>query len=289
MTGVAFGLLAWLLGAPPHPSPVEPPGVVWIPGSWFQRGSGADDVADAVALCARGLPRDVARLRCAPPAFEVEMPARRVWVSSFGIDRTEVTLGAWRRCVLAGRCPPARMPADDPRTSTPAHPVGGVTWGEARRFCRWVGGRLPTEAEWERAARGVSPRRRWPWGRFWNPRLANHGGGLRESGVDGFRHAAPVGSFPDGASPHGLLDAAGNVWEWTADRFAPDAYAGIDVDPRGPQGGGERVVRGGSWLSPPVRLRVTARRGLPEGVSRIDVGLRCAYDSSLARSPGDPR
>lgn len=257
----------------------EPPDVVWISGAWFPRGSTPEDVAYAEALCARDLPAETVRRRCPPARFESEMPAGRVWVSSFGIDRTEVTVAAWERCVLANRCPPSRVPVADPRVSTPAHPVAGVRWSEARDYCRFAGGRLPTEAEWERAARGLSSRRRWPWGRFYHPRLANHGGGLREDGVDGFRYAAPVGSFPDGASPHGLLDMAGNVWEWTEDRFDPESHASGRVDPVGAASGAERVLRGGSWQSDAVALRVTARVGVPEGLASVDVGFRCAYSA----------
>jgi formylglycine-generating enzyme required for sulfatase activity len=155
-------------------------------------------------------------------------------------------------------------------------PVAGVTAEEAEAYCAFRGGRLPTEAEWEKAARGTG-RRRFPWGRTYHARLANHGRPpVRADPSDGFRFAAPVGSFPDGASPYGVLDLAGNVMEWTASRpSTPDfdalGYAGADPAMH-------RIVRGGSWGHPAVDLRVTHRGVLRAVASHPDLGLRCAYD-----------
>lgn len=280
-----------------HPQPppdqrlvVQRPDVVWIPGDWFLRGSDEEDIDFAVELCrageGEGLPGG-----CPAELFIVEAPQERIWISTYGIDRTEVTHAAWRRCVAANACPPSRVNAANEvaarRLGLPAHPVSGVTWDEARTFCEWVGGRLPTEAEWERAARGHDGRH-FPWGNVYNPRLANHGGPAhdprllrfgRPDGQDGFRYAAPVGSYPDAVSPYGLVDMAGNVWEWTADLYDPEAYIdAVRVDPQGAREGGQRVVRGGSWFEPAFALRTTHRAAVAQGDAAPDLGFRCAYD-----------
>lgn len=246
-------------------------------------GASEGEIAYAVELCldrriipTRSLAPDLDGA-CSARRFIPETPQRRVWTDAYGIDRTEVTHAAWRRCVAAGRCPPSRIPDDDMRLAAPQMPVTGVTWEEAAGYCRSVGGRLPTEAEWERAARGTG-RHRFPWGRQYNDRLANHGRAPQGPDArDGFAFAAPVGSFPSGASPYGLLDMAGNAWEWTAS--TPDARdVGPGTDPRV-----YRVVRGGSWAQPPELMRVTHRVWLPSGEHRSDLGLRCAYDPPASR------
>lgn len=257
------------------------PGTVQLTGGWFLRGSHDADLRYALALCEQELGlrgRTICRDPSVSELFASEAPARRIWVSAFAIDRTEVTRAAWSRCVLAGACSPSRVSDADPRLGGAELPVTGITWHEARAFCRFAGGRLPSEAEWERAARG-SDGRRFPWGNLWNDRLANHGGTEGSAAIDGHRHLAPVGRYPAGASPHGVLDMAGNAWEWTADRFDPQSYvAGLSVDPRHDSSGGERVIRGGSWRSTAESLRTTTRRPAAEGAYAPDLGLRCAYD-----------
>ncbi|MFW5926391.1 MAG: formylglycine-generating enzyme family protein [Myxococcota bacterium] len=285
----AWTLVAALLGlgasgvAPAPPAGTElvmrRPAVAWLPDGWFVRGSDAGDLRQALVLCLFRR-ESVLPGGCSREDFGHERPSRRVWVSSFGIDRTEVSNADWRRCMHAGACQPPRLSDGDPRVAAPEHPVAGVTWTEARRYCRWAGGRLPTEAEWERAARGPSGQV-FPWGDAYNDRLANHGRtGHRPDGVDGYRHAAPVDAFGAAASPFGLLQMAGNVWEWTADRYQPDAYrTGARVDPSGPSEGADRVVRGGSWRSPPHTLRTAHRGHRVAEQAWPDVGVRCAYAS----------
>jgi sulfatase modifying factor 1 len=272
----ASGLLGQLGEA--RPLALEPPAIVWLSAGEFVMGASDHEIVYAVDLCLteRALPiRSLAPSTdgaCAARRFIIEAPARRVWTGAYGIDRTEVTHEAWRRCVRAGRCPPSRIDGEDPRLASPRMPVTGVTWDEAAEYCRFAGGRLPTEAEWERAARG-SRRHRFPWGRYYNARLANHGRSPEgPDDGDGFALAAPVGSFPDGASAHGLLDAAGNAWEWTASAPRPEDL-GPGADPSV-----HRVLRGGSWAQPAEALRVTHRFWLPTVEHRSDVGLRCAYD-----------
>jgi formylglycine-generating enzyme required for sulfatase activity len=181
--------------------------------------------------------------------------------------------------VVAGRCAPPRSRPEDPRVGLDDHPATGVDWSDASVFCAFAGGRLPSEAEWERAARG-SDARRFPWGRNFDPRLANHGNGRLEGDAsDGFESAAPVGSFPLGASPYGVLDLAGNAAEWTADAYVERGYDGLPrVDPRRDERSGYRVVRGGSWRLPPHMLRVSHRNPMPESARFADIGFRCAYD-----------
>jgi sulfatase modifying factor 1 len=251
--------------------------VVEIPAGWFTMGSSDDDIAYVAALCA--LDEHLAD-SCKGEMFRDELPAHRVFVGRFRIDRYEVSNRDYRRCVLANACSPSRIADTDRRLGLPRFPVAGVTWAEADAYCRFRGGRLPTEAEWERAARG-NLGRRFPWGNLYNSRLANHGSGNGEpDAIDGYRFAAPVDAFIDGRSAIGLMNMAGNVWELTADRYAVDYYDGAQrVDPGGPLEGDRRVIRGGSWRSPAFTLRVTQRAGVEQDESRPDLGFRCAYDA----------
>ncbi len=264
-------------------SAFEPPPIVWLSAGSFAMGAADRDIAYAVELCLDQRPVPLSSLApdmdgaCSLRRFIAEAPQRRVWTDAYGIDRTEVTHAAWRRCVDAGRCPPSRIPDDAVDLAAPRMPVTGVTWDETVAYCRFAGGRLPTEAEWERAARG-SRRDRFPWGRVYNSALANHGRSpMGPDDGDGYARAAPVGSFPDGASSHGVLDMAGNAWEWTASRPRPDDV-GVGAD-----ASVYRVVRGGSWAQPAEALRVTSRVWMPAGEHRSDLGFRCAYDAASRR------
>jgi len=193
-----------------------------------------------------------------------------VSVGPFLIDAREVTAEAYRRCVAAGVCAAAPDPYGQMAAAATA-PVVNVTWPMAARYCGWAGGRLPTEHEWELAARGIDGRRH-PWGeRAPDCTLARHGG----CGDAALR----VGALPAGRSPFGLFDMAGNVAEWTADRFGPRADRdgrGALRDPTGAARGAQRVVRGGSFASMPADLALDARRAVDEREARADVGFRCA-------------
>jgi formylglycine-generating enzyme required for sulfatase activity len=200
-----------------------------------------------------------------------EFPAHKVTLSPFLIDKTEVTLDHYQRCVDARVCKAARVPGGAWET-TGRHPVVGVTWGEARRYCEWLNRRLPTEAEWEMAARRphfLST----PWNGPMEPGRAN----LRGA-EDGFERTAPVGSFPKGATDSGIADMAGNVAEWVADWYESTWYAkSTSTNPTGPEvSTGSRVVRGGSWADPEHLARATARAALDPNVSNNAVGFRCA-------------
>ncbi|MBI5854327.1 MAG: SUMF1/EgtB/PvdO family nonheme iron enzyme [Nitrospirae bacterium] len=202
-------------------------------------------------------------------------PAHRTTISSFWMDKYEITNAQYRRCVESGACQPPkdRRTFDDSQVAQ--HPVSNVTWNAARTYCRWVGKRLPTEAEWEKAARGVDGRR-YPWG--------NSEGSLkrwlRERSLSpGANGTAPVGSLPATVSPYGLHDMAGNVWEWVNDWYAEDYYAtGPSQDPQGPLRGSFRVLRGGDWSQSPLELRVSSRGWDDMTYWGPTLGFRCAAD-----------
>jgi formylglycine-generating enzyme required for sulfatase activity len=195
-----------------------------------------------------------------------------VTLSAFDIDRTEVTQGAYAACVKVGACSPPE--ANYEPGSRAAYPVTNVTWVQARGYCQWAGKRLPTEAEWEKAARGTDSRR-YPWGSSGpSCSLVNYeacGGVLR-----------PAGSLPDGASPYGALDMAGNVEEWVNDWYSTPYYAASPKqDPPGPasNNGSGHVVRGGSFRYDPWHLRTYVRFWDP-GRPDADLGFRCARSPS---------
>ena len=204
-----------------------------------------------------------------------ERPRHLVTLSrGYCLDRTEVTVEAYARCVDVGRCP-ARAPAFSGATM----PMTNVSWSDARATCAFRGGRLPTEVEWEHAARGVDDRL-YPWGSFrphcgWADSMYELGGHCNGYGP------SAVGSFPKGASPYGVLDLAGNVLEWVDDAYDDDAYRWLD--PLDPHDDDEwayvHVVRGGSWEYDVVHsLRSSERSGYPSTLRDATLGFRCAYD-----------
>ena len=219
---------------------------------------------------------------CGVDSFAHEAMAHEVWLPGYLLDRTEVTVAAYDRCARAGPCAPPLDAPGTPQTGGASQPVTGVRWDDAAAYCAWAGGRLPTEAEWERAARGRDGRP-FPWGWVADPGRLNHGAvepGCRDDD-DGAALAAPVGSYPSGASPDGALDMAGNALEWVADRASVDG-AGYPPDravaPEGPREGVDRVVRGGAYDLPMFLARTTARMRRPRGARERDLGFRCAYD-----------
>jgi len=187
-----------------------------------------------------------------------ERPVRVRTLPAFHIDRTEVTRAMYARCVSARRCPPISI---DLATGVDL-PVTNVNWNEARAFCAFAGGRLPTEDEWEKAARG-SDGREFPWGAELDCARANWGNFENEGPCAGRNPGKPVaaGSYPQGASPFGALDMAGNVWEWVADRYDRDLS--------------RRIVRGGSCCSYFVEPRAPNRNAWDPGHRDGDLGFRC--------------
>ena len=192
---------------------------------------------------------------------EDERPARKVAVKSFAIDRTEVTRGDYAACVAAGRC---KATSDKLAGDQDAKlPVTGVDWNDAQAYCKFAGGRLPSEAEWEKAARGTDGRE-YPWGNDVDCARANWGNFEGEGPCAGKNpgHPVAVGQYPTGASPYGLLDMGGNVWEWVADKY--------DEEPS------RRVVRGGSCCSFFVGPRSANRNAWAPDHRDGDLGFRCA-------------
>ena len=167
-----------------------------------------------------------------------EGPMHLVYTGAYWMDRHEVTNAQYREFIMAtGRRPPAHWRGGAPPPRRAQHPVVYMTWYDAREFCRWAGKRLPTEAEWEKAARGPDGRI-FPWGNAFDPSKAN-------TPQTGIGDTMPVGSFEDGKSPYGLYDMAGNVYEWTASWYL--AYP-ANARPSENYGRRFRVVRGGSYV-----------------------------------------
>lgn len=200
----------------------------------------------------------------------------KVYLDGFWIDHTEVSNAQYQTCVQAGACLEARCSY----TSTPDLPdvpVACVSWVDAVAYCKWAGGRLPSEAEWEKAARG-SDVRTYPWGNQ-EPdcSMANY---ARESGMC-VGKAAVVGSYPSGASVYGALDMAGNVWEWVNDWYGSNYYTLLRAtNPTGPATGRWRVLRGGSWAQGSDDMHSATRfYDLPTRRD-LDIGFRCALSSA---------
>jgi eukaryotic-like serine/threonine-protein kinase len=201
-------------------------------------------------------------------AWDEEKPEHLVYLDAYWIYKHEVTNQQYRQCVDANACKEPRSTANYNNSSYKNHPVVYVSWDDADAYCQWVGGRLPTEAEWEKAARGTDGRT-YPWGDD-NPtcNLANH------SACEG--GTTPVGSYPDGASPYGALDMAGNVWEWVADWYEEDYYSRSPYEnPQGPTRWIYRVHRGGSWNSNERNLWVSYRHRNNPDFRGYHYGFRC--------------
>jgi formylglycine-generating enzyme required for sulfatase activity len=204
--------------------PTPPAGMLYIPGGTFVMGSLEGD-AD-------------------------EKPLTRVTLSPYFMDRTEVSVEQYKPCVDARKCA--------------VHPINCVEWFQSLKFCEFKGARLPTEAEWEFAARGTDGRK-FPWGN--QPPDPSR---ARFSAVG----TAPVDTYGAGASPFGILNMAGNVWEWASDWRGP--YPGGAVtDPSGPATGTSRITRGGGWNHPADWLRATNRDSDGSDTRSARVGFRC--------------
>jgi formylglycine-generating enzyme required for sulfatase activity len=229
--------------------PTDGMAMIYVPGGTLQMGSDTGDTN----------------------ADDDEFPQHAVTLDGFWIDRTEVTNAQYALCVADGDCEEASY-ADDAGFNGDDYPAAGVSWEAAADYCAWAGARLPTEAEWEYAARGTRGYI-FPWGDDFDCSRGN----FRE-GCDGYERTAPVGSFPGGASWCGVLDMAGNVWEWVAD-WDGDYSSEAQTNPTGPTMGTRKIFRGGSFDFGPSYARTTDRgRHYPDGRSGYGgyVGLRCA-------------
>jgi formylglycine-generating enzyme required for sulfatase activity len=260
---------------PPTPSPIPLPSViapqagdtwirlsdgavmVYVPAGAFLMGSTLAHATEPVPDCDADGPDDP---ECRHNDLD-ETPQHTVYLDAFWIDRTEVTNAQYLKCVRAGACPTPRC-WDEPTYRAPEQPAPCITWDDAQAYAAWVGGRLPTEAEWEKAARGTDGRI-YPWGD--SPPDYRKAVSLSDR-----RHALPVGSCPAGASPYGALDMAGNLREWVADWYDEDYY-GISPmrNPQGPESGEKRVLRGGSLYSLHRGIRCAARFAMYPDDSRF--------------------
>ncbi len=224
---------------PPTNTPTPaPPGMVYVPAGEFIMGSDEGE--------------------------SNEQPVHTVYLDAFYIDKTEVTNAQYRKCVEAGAC-------DAPSGTISYHPVVYVSWNDADAYCEWAGKRLPIEAEWEKACRGMDGRT-YPWGEGIDCDHAQYG----ECGGG----TVPVESKSKGVSPYGALDMAGNVWEWVADWYDSGYYSqSPGSNPSGPDSGEYRVHRGGSWGDNRESARCAYRAGLDPGLRGDRLGFRCARGS----------
>ena len=203
-------------------------------------------------------------------------PLHRVFLSSYLIDRYEATNSRYRQCVDGGSCAPPRdrEAFDDPARLQ--HPVVNVTWSQARAFCQWSGKRLPTEAEWEKAARGTDGRR-YPWGNS-ETVIEQHQSKGNEAKLTA-NGLGPVGNPSSTASPYGVYDLVGSISEWVKDWYADDFYAvSSSRDPQGPLRGSFRVLRGAGWNERLPELRVSYRGWDDMTYWGPTLGFRCAMD-----------
>jgi formylglycine-generating enzyme required for sulfatase activity len=223
-------------------NPIDGAEMVYVPAGEFTMGSSDDD----------------------PDADDDEKPQHKVYLDAFWIYKTEVTNAQYRQCVEAGACTPPHVTEyyDDPAYAD--HPVVWVDWYQVEAYSEWAWGRLPTEAEWEKAARGTDGRI-YPWENDFDGNRLNfcdsncsYEDTKDDSYDDGYTYTAPVGSYPAGASPYGALDMAGNVWEWTSTLYeeypyrADDGREDVEAD-------GARVLRGGSFYDDEWLVRCAFR------------------------------
>ena len=284
---------------PPTNSPsatnggISPGEMVLIPAGSFQMGSSETDLQWVIDGCVNnGNDHDLCT-----KMVRNESPTHRVYLDAFYMDKYEVTNIQYAQCVA---CAPPSDYSSYTRTSyynNPTYayyPVIYVSWHNANDYCTWAGKRLPTEAEWEKAARGSSDTRKWPWGN------ANPDCSLLNFSSGGFGDQSPclgdtsqVGSYPTGASPYGALDMAGNVWEWVADWWDYDYYNTYDPNgwpsnPTGPTSGTDKVQRGGSWDNIWLYARAAPRHQFDPFQRNMHVGFRCAR-SPVSEVFGDPQ
>lgn len=278
----------------------EPPDMAVVPAGTFTMGPSDEELRDLLLACHQEL--DQGDYLCTEDWYgNFKLVATEVYVDAFAMDRHEVRVEEFRACVAAGACDVAALVAGDERYLRKGWPMVNVTWQDAVDYCTWAGKRLPTEAEWEKAARGTSGRR-WPWGNHDRDDGSNHGKGestailhthqtLPRQGAsvlefapddgDGYSYAAPPGALRWSGGPYGTYDMAGNVAEWVYDYFSFEGYKGLSRDNpvrRVPDGrfATIRAMRGGSWAEPRFFGRTYHRHAGLASERSPWVGFRCA-------------
>jgi len=200
--------------------------------------------------------------------LKAESPQHTVFLSAYYIYKDEVTVAQYRKfCKASGHAMPVKEPAGGWQDN---YPIVNVSWEDATAYAKWAGAQLPTEAQWEKAARGTDGRT-FPWGKAWDPAKCNN----HQNGPGTMQ---PVGSFPEGASPYGAMDMAGNAWEWVADWYDAGYYAKSPAkNPTGPANGSEHIIRGGSYsLGAPATFQVARRVPLAlDAAEKDSLGFRC--------------
>lgn len=234
----------------PAPKPA-PPGMIYIPVGWFWMGCSPSDE------------------RC----YKDERPYHRVYLDAYFIDKNDVTVKEYSKCVKTGICkkPSAGKYCNYTLSGKGNHPVNCVDWDQANAYCNWVGKQLPTEAEWEKAARGTDGRI-YPWGNDWDASKVC----LNPSST------CAAGSYPQGASPYGVMDMAGNVMNWCVDLYYRYYYSYTpDHNPVNTEWGKYRVLRGGSWGNgDQTNLRLSNRVNDSPTDGSLDLGFRCVRQDS---------
>ncbi|BCA54361.1 conserved exported protein of unknown function [Nitrospira sp. KM1] len=208
-----------------------------------------------------------------------EQPQRTIYLDTFSIDRYEVTNYQYQQFVTATghrkAGPPSRYAKSIGRMRGTNQPAVYVSWDDASEYCQWKGKRLPTEAEWEKAMRGVDGRL-WPWG---NHELQNGANWARVQ--DGYDVSAPVGTFGSDKSPYGVMDGAGNVMEWVADWYQESYYKDAsERNPSSPEYGTYRVLRGGAYTTAGMDVRITSRSKMMQDFRDETIGFRCALSGA---------
>ncbi len=241
--------------------PSDTPVYVWIAPGTFDMGSTDEQVEDAVKVCTG------AGVTCIAESFRHEQPKHAVMLDGYWMQRTEVTNEQYKRCVDAGGCPNAPLNTFWKLPRSARLPVTYVDWNQASAYAAWVGGRLPTEAEWENGCRSADGRI-YPWGDE-RPATERLNYNMEIGGT------TEVGTYPPGAN--GLYDMAGNVWEWTADWYDQNYYWDWpESNPIGPEQGSHHTWRGGSWYLKLDAVRCAYRYpGWPD-TRIIDLGFRVA-------------